>query len=113
MRPISKALLVTSCVLMNVAAAAEREESTIPDLESVRRLVQTHCVECHGGEETFAGVNLATLKSELDVWQNRAVWARAHQMIEGGKMPPEDGPPLARKQRQKACALGQAYARKR
>ena len=99
MRHISSVLLVAYCVL-NIAASAEDAELTLPELESVRRLVQSHCAECHGGEETFAGVNLATLESELDVWQNRAVWARAHQMIEGGKMPPEDGPTLDDKQRE-------------
>lgn len=92
--------IVVFCVLMNIAAAAEREESALTDLASVRRLVQSHCVECHGGQETFAGVNLATLESQLDVWKNRAVWARAQLMLEGGKMPPEDGPALADKDRQ-------------
>ena len=100
MRIISTVLIVASCVLMNIAAAAERDEPTLSELEAIQRLVRTHCVECHGGEETYAGVNLASLESELDVWQNRAVWSRAHQMIEGGKMPPDDGPTLSDKQRQ-------------
>ena len=100
MRLIYTVPLVASCVLMSIAAAAELDDPTLPELEAVQRVVRTHCVECHGGEETFAGVNLASLESELDVWQNRAVWSRAHQMIEGGKMPPEDGPTLDDKQRQ-------------
>gem|GEM_PF-1080202 len=94
-------ILFFACsAFVSVTIAEERDAPTLPELDSVRQLVHSHCVECHGGEETFAGVNLATLKSELDVWQNRAVWARAHQMIEGGKMPPEDGPALDDKQRQ-------------
>ena len=98
-RPIPAALLLVAACAFASVSAAEREQPNSPQLESVRRLIKAHCVECHGGEETFAGVNLNSLKSELDVWQNRAVWARAQLMIESGKMPPEDAPALDSKKR--------------
>jgi len=88
-------LATMAASLLSPGPAAAQDTKALPDLDSIRRLVQTHCVECHGGTETFAGVNFATLNSELDVWQNRTVWARAHQMIEAEKMPPDDAPAIS------------------
>ena len=38
-------LSVAYCVFMNVALAEERDVTTLPKLDSVRQLVQSHCVE--------------------------------------------------------------------
>lgn len=95
--------LIVRCVaivgLINVATAAEPIKPSLLPLGEVREVIKKHCVACHGGDETFAGVNLAGLDSELDVWRNRSVWARAQLMIEGGEMPPEEGVALPDDQR--------------
>ncbi|MEM8681256.1 MAG: DUF1592 domain-containing protein, partial [Planctomycetota bacterium] len=90
--------LVVGLLLSTLAHG--KELAKLPELPVVRQLLQRHCVQCHGGEETYAGVNLSVLNSELDVWQNRAVWARAQLMIEEREMPPEDGEPLPDRQRE-------------
>ena len=62
-------------------------------------LVQQHCVKCHGGEETNAGVDLSDFQSDLDVWKARDKWIKVLGMLEGKLMPPEEEPALLEKDR--------------
>ena len=97
--PNTRLVVFAYLIAMAFTSGAHGDDPAELDVATVRDLLQRHCVECHGGEETFAGVNLSVLNTELDVWQERAVWSRAQFMIEGGDMPPEGGLPLSEKDR--------------
>jgi hypothetical protein len=54
--------------------------------------VAKHCVECHGDAVKEGGLDLTTLKSDLNDPESFTKWVRIHDRIEKGEMPPKDQP---------------------
>src|SRR5688572_29762518 len=49
---------------------------------------QKHCHACHDSEAKKGGLDLTTLKSDLNNAENFARWVKVHDRIETGEMPP-------------------------
>lgn len=56
----------------------------------VAALVKKHCVDCHGGKEPDAGLDLAQLKFDLSDPRASSTWVRVHDKLEAGEMPPPE-----------------------
>ncbi len=52
--------------------------------------LKQHCVDCHDGGTAEAGLNLADLELKPDDATNLATWAKVHDRIANGEMPPAD-----------------------
>lgn len=87
----------------------ETGDALSPRLEAAERefarmatpLLQEFCVDCHGDHGPEAMVNLEQLTSEPDFAHNFRTWRRVTEMLEQGRMPPEDSPrPDTRQRRQ-------------
>jgi hypothetical protein len=59
-----------------------------------------HCFDCHNAETQEGGLNLTSLKVELSDAENFAKWAKIHDRIKAGEMPPkkQERPPVADKE---------------
>ena len=53
-------------------------------------LVEKHCVDCHGGTNPDAGLDLARLAFDLSDPHGFSKWVRVHDKLEAGEMPPPD-----------------------
>jgi Protein of unknown function (DUF1592)/Protein of unknown function (DUF1588)/Protein of unknown function (DUF1587)/Protein of unknown function (DUF1585)/Protein of unknown function (DUF1595) len=54
----------------------------------IRPLVQRYCQRCHGTKRAEGEVNLAAIKTWVDVRANLRIWQKAAEMLEGSQMPP-------------------------
>ncbi len=52
--------------------------------------LQRHCVHCHDDSTTEGGLNLADMKLDENDPVNLAKWAKIHDRVASGEMPPED-----------------------
>jgi mono/diheme cytochrome c family protein len=57
---------------------------------SIRPLLATYCVGCHGKEKVEAELNLATFATAADVAKGHQTWQIVLERLEAGEMPPED-----------------------
>jgi hypothetical protein len=56
--------------------------------KDIRPLVERHCLKCHGGDETEAGVDFSRHETMTDVLRDRTMWMDALEQIQSGDMPP-------------------------
>jgi hypothetical protein len=56
----------------------------------VRPFLKTYCLDCHGGDEPEAKLDLSGYASVNDVGKAHQTWATVLERIEAGEMPPED-----------------------
>ena len=71
--PLLAALLVTA------ALSAADEVAYVPGTQpsyakDVRPLLETYCIDCHGGESTKGEVDLARLKDESEAERELKTW---------------------------------------
>lgn len=92
------AIAALSMVLIQFVTAFNAIALEDPDDDKITRrafqLIQQRCVKCHSDTVANAGVVLAYLDGEIDVWRQRAKFTKALDMIQRGIMPPKDAPPL-------------------
>jgi mono/diheme cytochrome c family protein len=55
---------------------------------NVRPFLVKHCMECHDGETRKGGLDLAALAVSLERRETFAQWAKVHDRIRDGEMPP-------------------------
>ncbi len=55
----------------------------------LRSYLETHCFDCHDSTSKKGGLNLETLPMQFDVTEHFDVWAKAHDRIAAGEMPPK------------------------
>ncbi|MBP85150.1 MAG: hypothetical protein CMJ64_00270 [Planctomycetaceae bacterium] len=68
------------------------------------RLFGTYCFDCHGHEQTEAGINLERLTEDLDVAKDFRPWRKIADKLEQGEMPPEDAPQPSEADRQRLAS---------
>ena len=59
----------------------------------VAGFLETHCYDCHQGEEAEAGLDLASLGFDLSDAKVQQHWVRIIDRIRSGEMPPADSAP--------------------
>ncbi len=53
------------------------------------KFLQTHCVHCHEGSSSEGGLDLASLRFDADDAILLSRWARVHDRVAAGEMPPD------------------------
>ncbi len=56
--------------------------------ERVVPLLETHCLECHGGEKIKGGVDFTKMTSKAAILGKAEVWRRAREALDYADMPP-------------------------
>ena len=64
------------------------EGSDLP--ERLTTLFNNHCVDCHDGAEAEAGLDLLSLKWNLEDPHITGVWVKIHDRLASGEMPPKE-----------------------
>lgn len=90
MRGTRRGLLTLGLALVAGGAGADRPDHLREFDASVRPLLGSRCVECHGPDEQEGGVDFGRLKGDGDVLRSRALWKRAEARVAAGEMPPPD-----------------------
>jgi hypothetical protein len=57
------------------------------------------CSDCHSGSSSSGGFDLANLTLDLDDPRVAQQWARIHDRVQAGEMPPEDAEPISETER--------------
>ncbi len=73
-----------------VAATAFAEDGLAGISPVGHPFIERHCIHCHDESTTEGGLNLADLKLEADDPVGLTRWAKIHDRLEAGEMPPED-----------------------
>ncbi len=60
--------------------------------EPARAFLEEHCFDCHDAETKKGGLDLTTLKFDLAEPATFAAWAKVHELIASGEMPPKKKP---------------------
>ena len=101
---IHKVRLGVWMLLMLSAAVLTRGASAESWHEPLRPFLQTHCGDCHSGEEPAGALDLATLSTDLTDAESMRRWILIHDRIDSGEMPPAAAPPLSKPDRSRAVA---------
>ena len=62
------------------------------DFASSRGFLEAHCFECHDSDVQKGGLDLTALKEDLTKPLNFLDWARVHDRVKSGEMPPPKKP---------------------
>lgn len=60
--------------------------------DKIHPLLETHCIRCHGGKKTKAGVNLAHFKEARAIFREPKLWESVLRQLKERAMPPDDEP---------------------
>jgi hypothetical protein len=95
------------CVALGSAAYASRDSAQTQNVpapsalasqaefqERVFPVLRNNCVTCHNDVEYAGDLNLEIFKDPAVVAQKPQVWAKVHEMLTSGKMPPRTETPL-------------------
>ena len=82
------AAALTFCLAGGLAGA---ERKTTGPAAPVRDVVAKYCVDCHGGEMTKGGLNLAAILTD-DVTQHSELWEKTVRRLRAHQMPPAGKP---------------------
>ncbi len=82
-----------------VFAQADKNRTPLSWDQSIRGIVEKHCIACHNTEKTSGNVNLVQDSDVRLILQNRETWETALSMVESKEMPPKKGPKLDDEQR--------------
>lgn len=68
-----------------------------PDVETstIQKLLETHCLKCHGVKSQKGGVNLDGFAGASSIAKHRNLWREVIKQIESGEMPPESEKKMA------------------
>ncbi|PAY17185.1 hypothetical protein CKO51_23030 [Rhodopirellula sp. SM50] len=85
------AILLCSLVLLacGIAHAAEPQDVALDD-DSVTKLIQQFCVDCHGPDTQEGELRLDTLTPDFTDSQTAAKWIEVMDNLNLGEMPPQD-----------------------
>jgi hypothetical protein len=96
-------VLVFALVLLPSATSAD----VLSDFTArVEPILRRHCVECHGGTEPEARLDLSGPRTVEEFQRQREQWYRVMERIESGSMPPPDATPLAAAERDAVLSWG-------
>lgn len=57
---------------------------------NARQLLEKHCFDCHGGEDSEAGLDLSYFRTVGEVRTARDIWKNVQRRVLAGSMPPPD-----------------------
>ncbi|QDT38238.1 hypothetical protein Pan189_26280 [Stratiformator vulcanicus] len=60
-----------------------------PELDSLDRFLDSHCLACHDDFSAEAGLDLSNLDPDFLNGDAFSVWVKVHDRVEAGEMPPE------------------------
>lgn len=83
---VSRVLAAVTFALLISSLTARSVADTFSELAP---LLETHCVDCHGGETIKGGLDLTKLSKELQDPPTRDRWIRIHDRVNTGEMPPK------------------------
>lgn len=84
---LARYLALASSILCVAQAVAADEDRKTPVGHT---FIETHCVHCHDNSTSEGGLNLADLKLDVNEPVNLAKWAKVHDRVLAGEMPPRD-----------------------
>lgn len=93
---LSCVCLLVGFVMLNVGAAQAATDAA--DLEkqfqhSVARFLKSFCLDCHGGDEPAAKLDLSGYSSAEQIAKEHQTWAIVLDRLRAGEMPPKDSEP--------------------
>lgn len=77
-----------ACALMLLPGALWATEDALP--EHVAEFVDRHCATCHDEEEKKGGLDLGTLRFDVEERDAWAKWVKVFDRVEAGEMPPKE-----------------------
>jgi hypothetical protein len=91
-------------VILLAASVGGAQEAPPGDLstryrETVRPLLESRCIKCHGPEKKKGGIDLAALTDGKTALRERKTWRKAAAQLEALEMPPEGEKPLTADER--------------
>src|SRR5690554_1954893 len=94
--------LVALALFWQAAHAASAQPPHVPP--QFQAFLSEYCIDCHQGPEAEANLDLSKLNTALADQETLRRWARVHDRIAAGEMPPAEMPQP--RQDETAAALG-------
>src|SRR5579872_2046380 len=90
---ISIGLLAFAC-LQSAGQAHKKPPAPAPPsfAKDVKPLISKYCLQCHGGTEPAAGLNLAKLLRSTNYVGELETWGKVSSRLGSGQMPPREQP---------------------
>jgi mono/diheme cytochrome c family protein len=85
--------LLSGLVLLAAIGEPVRADDAFP--EQFRKIVERHCVDCHGPEVQRARLRLDNLSAKFEDGKTAAVWVKIFDRVSRGEMPPKNKPRLS------------------
>ncbi|MCP4888196.1 MAG: DUF1592 domain-containing protein [Planctomycetaceae bacterium] len=82
-------LVIVSMVLGSFCSAWAQ---STPFAVDVAPFLETHCIECHSGDEAEGGVRLDRYETSANVQEDYELWEKIIRLVKDHQMPPADQP---------------------
>jgi mono/diheme cytochrome c family protein len=86
-RPACRRSLWAAVAAVLALGAGPADENTFD--ETVRPLLERHCLECHAGDDPRTDLRLDRLQTDFGDPDSRKTWRAVLRRVEAGEMPPE------------------------
>lgn len=89
-------LYVATAIVVALTCAGRADDTPL-------EIVRARCLDCHSGDEVQGGIDLAALTAAPDVAKDFKAWRKVREVVEAGRMPPQEAEPLAAGEREVLC----------
>ncbi|HYE04620.1 MAG TPA: DUF1592 domain-containing protein [Planctomycetota bacterium] len=79
-------------IVLSIIAAANAADGVLAYASDIKPLIDTHCAQCHGGETTRGGLDLARIADDVDAARDPHLWRAVLIKLGSGEMPPAKKP---------------------
>ncbi len=80
---LSQIILLLEISSLSAQPAAESFKAKL------KPFIDAHCIDCHGPDVSKSGLRLDNLKFDATDTRTMATWAKAHDRVAAGEMPPK------------------------
>ncbi|MDA7903755.1 DUF1592 domain-containing protein [Mariniblastus sp.] len=87
-RHFLRSAMVLIAIFMAPSTVTCADEGQLPEL--LAAVIENHCLDCHDGAEAKGGLDLLSLKWNLEDPYTTSIWVKIHDRLASGEMPPKE-----------------------
>lgn len=81
--------LLSALVILLTPPVISAGETVVDSFDqTIRPILETHCLRCHGGEKKSGGIDFSGIQNQQSILRSRKIWRKSLAQVETLEMPP-------------------------